>query len=74
MPGRHRFGQHKGRKVQLRIDAADLARWTAHVERTGGYLSVLIRRAVDEYVDAHAKDKKPPTLYEWPAPVRRSGY
>jgi hypothetical protein len=32
----------------------------------GGYLSVLIRRAVDEHVAANPKAAKAPRLYAWP--------
>jgi len=32
----------------------------------GGYLSVLIRRAVDEHIAANQKAAKAPRLYGWP--------
>ncbi len=66
MPGTRSYHE-KTRMVQFRMREEDHTRWAAHVEKAGGYLSVLIRRAVDEHIAAQAKAKKPPALYEWPA-------
>ncbi len=79
MPGARGYGhEDKDEKVQLRVPASSLARWRAYVEKRGGYLSVLIRRAVDEHLAAHEKNlssrdksKQPPQIYEWPERRRR---
>jgi hypothetical protein len=75
MPGARGYGhEDKDEKVQLRVPASSLARWRAYVEKRGGYLSVLIRRAVDEHLAANEKSKdKAPQIYEWPE-RRRRGY
>ena len=66
MPGRRVHGHAKQLKVQVRVSEAELARWAAHVRMVGGYLSVLIRRAVDEHIAANQKAAKAPRLYGWP--------
>jgi hypothetical protein len=67
MPGSR--GRHaKGNIVQFRVPAEDLERWRAFLKMRHGYLSVLIRQAVDEHLDRH-KDKKNPgagAYWEWP--------
>jgi hypothetical protein len=65
MPGTRRGHEHRELKVQVRVTEAELARWAAHVRRAGGYLSVLIRRGVDEHILANSKPGKAPTLYDW---------
>jgi hypothetical protein len=66
MPGHRRRGEERELKVQVRVTEADLERWAAHVRKVGGYLSVLIRRAVDEHLAANPKPSKAPSLYDWP--------
>ena len=66
MPGRRIHGKQKDVKVQVRVSEADLARWAEHVRKVGGYLSVLIRRAVDEHLAANQSPAKAARLYDWP--------
>lgn len=65
MPGSRRGQVPRELKVQVRVSEADLARWAAHVRKVGGYLSVLIRRAVDEHIAANSRAGKAPRLYDW---------
>lgn len=56
MPGRRaRWGSGDEKKdvVILRIHPETKKRWTEYVEKRGGYLSGLVRRAVDEYLTRH---------------------
>lgn len=56
MPGRRaRWGSGNEKKnvVILRIDPETKKRWTEYVEKRGGYLSGLVRRAVGDYLARH---------------------
>jgi len=73
MPGR-RGAADKTETVQFRVPSEDLDRWRALVKTRRGYLSVLIRQAVDEWIELHKNDKgdKATQFWEWP-PQRRYG-
>lgn len=63
MPGQ-RTPDERTKVLQVRVTPAEADAWQRHVARGGGYISVLIRRAVKEYIARHRGERKPPKLYD----------
>jgi len=66
MPGYRHRRKPKASMLQVRVDPETLKRWKLYMQESSGYLSVLVRRAVDEHLVAHPKPKGRPVYYAWP--------
>jgi hypothetical protein len=63
MPGT-RGKSDRDKMLQVRVQETDLARWRAYVGARGGYLGVLVRRAVEHWISTYTTVKGTPQLYD----------
>ena len=63
MPG-YRGRDERSEQIIIRVTPVQKAKWASYVEAHGGYLSGLIRRAVEDFIHEHPGAKPRLNFYD----------